>query len=308
MDTAIKYRKIFIMTLPRSGSTLLGQILAGHDEIFHLGESLYWKILNPQENPCSCGQLNCQFLRQVHRRVNEKNLSEPLFKIWKMVDKKFWPEKPADKNIFAEKRRSAIREKSFDYWLRRCPASLDVIMKIYKHYSDKEVYVDNTKLHYIGEKLARRKEWGVIILLRDPRGIMLSYRRAGVRKGDFRKAESVLPFCYEFIQSVERLKDDKNVLVVRYEDMCAAPASTFQKITKFIGVPYQEEMIDFNKKKNSARGHVLKGNRFLYEKRDIEIEKADNGWRRDLSAKELKKLYNRKKLIHLYRRFGYFHE
>lgn len=296
------------MTMPRSGATLLGQMLGGHEDIFHIGESMYWNILNPNTVLCSCGRVGCSFLVKISREINKKDLSNPLLKVWQIVDKKFWPNKPIDKDTLMQRDSENVNPNMLDYWLKRCPSSLDAIIDIYKQYSNKTVYVDNTKLYCIGEELAKKKDWGVIILLRDPRGIMFSYKKAGIRKGDFRKAESVLPFCYEFMRSVETIQNNHNVLILKYEDMCLDPKNILRLSSKFIGISYQDLMVDFSKKKNNERGHVLKGNRFLYQQKDIKIEKEDNGWKSNLSKKELKKLYDDTKLMNLYKQFGYFYE
>ena len=63
----------------------------------------------------------------------------------------------------------------------------------------KDVFIDNTKLHNIGEKLIALSNWKIIVLLRDPRGIMCSYKLAGISKKDFRGAKSVLTDLVDFM-------------------------------------------------------------------------------------------------------------
>ena len=48
-----KLNKVFIMTTPRSGSTLLGQQLGINNRIFHIGESSYWDLLPLNKIQCS---------------------------------------------------------------------------------------------------------------------------------------------------------------------------------------------------------------------------------------------------------------
>ena len=41
-------QNVYIASLPRSGSTLLGMILNQADGCAYIGESFYWKKLNPK--------------------------------------------------------------------------------------------------------------------------------------------------------------------------------------------------------------------------------------------------------------------
>lgn len=300
----MRYRKLFIMTLPRSGATLLGQQLGIHSQIFHLGESMYWEILNPKDNPCSCGKDGCKFLCKISKTIQKERLALPLLKAWQIIDKKYWPNKSVSfDGVFLQKQKNEIE--SLKYWLDLCPIALEKIIKIYQKHTTKKIFIDNTKLFDIGERLAFNNSWGVIILLRDPRGIMFSYKNAGIRKGDGRTAESVLPFCRDFIRTADKMRGLKNVHVVKYEDFCNDHATTLRALCNFIGVRFEKTMMDpFNKRKGT-RGHVLKGNRLLWSKK-INRLMLDDGWRSHLNKSELNKLYAQKLIIKGYRSFGYF--
>lgn len=300
------YKKLFLMALPRSGSTLLGQVMAGHSRIYHLGESMYWELLNPKYNRCSCGKINCRFLNKIYKNFKDKHLGQPLLKAWQIIDKKYWPGKKISVDSVIQNQKQKINPKSLNYWIKRCPNALEKIINIYEKYTKKDIFLDNTKLHLIGKLLSLRNDWGIIILLRDPRGIMLSYRNAGIRKKDFRKAESVLPYCYEFIKSVFNIKNRRNVFIIKYEDFCLKTSKIVKEMCNFIGVFYEPLMTNFNVLGMNKRGHVLKGNRLLYNK--INSIKPDENWKQDLTDQELKNLYRHKKLIKLYREFKYFND
>lgn len=208
--TRQKYSKIFIMTLPRSGSTALGQILAGHPDVCHMGESMYWDLLSPVDIVCSCGKKNCKFLGDIYRNLKSRHAARPLLRFWQIIDKKYWPNKPRSNESLIPEGNKIPMKSSASYWLARCASSLDLIIKAYRQATRKKIYIDNSKLHHIGLRLALKKDWGIIVLLRDPRGIMSSYKNAGKRKGDFRTAESVLPFCLDFIKAVNKIKNAPN--------------------------------------------------------------------------------------------------
>ena len=264
MTNSIKYKKVFIMTMPRSGSTLLGLILGGHNKIFHIGESIYWELLNSQNTICSCGKINCKFLFKIYNLINKNHAAKPLLKIWQIIDKKYWPSKKISPGNIIQNSKIKINPNSLNYYLKQCKHSLEQIINFHKKFSKKEIYIDNSKLYNIGERLSKNKNWGIIILLRNPLGIMWSYKKAGIRKKDFRTAGSVLPFCYDFLKSAKKLQNKKNVITIKYEDLCADTEKITKNICQFIGVPYQSNMVNFSHLPINKRGHILKGNRLLY--------------------------------------------
>lgn len=304
MSNQIKYKKIFIMTLPRSGSTLLGLILGGHSKIINLGETMYWELLNPQQTTCSCGKFNCKNLNKPHNLINKNHLSKPLLKAWQIVDKKYWPDKII--NSYSIIQGSTVTSSSLDYWVKRCKISLEKIITVYKKfYTRRGIYVTNDKLFHIGESLSRDKSWGVIILLRNPLDIMSSYKNAGIRKKDFRSACSVLPFCYDFLQSVKRISNKENVTIIKYENLCKHPEGVVKDICEFIGIDYQDAMVDFIRHPIDKRGHILKGNRMLYNNMKKILIKTKSGWRKNLTNNEVEELQHYKELIDLYKYFNY---
>lgn len=286
------------MTLPRSGSTLLGQQLGIHSQIFHLGESMFWEIFDPKNNPCSCGKTNCQFLSKVSENIREKHLALPLFRAWQIIDRKYWPKKVSFNDTTLEEQKK-IMTISFKYWLNLCPSALEKIIKTYQKHSPKRVFVDNTKLFHIGERLASNNDWGIIILLRDPRGIMWSHKRDG------RTAESILPFCRDFICVVKKMRNLKNVHIVKYEDFCNDHATILQAICNFIGVQFEKKMENPFYNKKTTRGHVLKGNRMLWLKNCNLPILLNDTWKSNLNENELNKLYTQKLIVKLYHSFGY---
>lgn len=296
----MKYKKLFIMTLPRSGSTLLGQQLGINSQIFHLGESMYLETINPEYNLCSCGKISCQFLSKVLKNIRKEHSALPLLRVWQITERKYWPRKNTSLIDIISETQKKIENISFKHWLSLCPTALEKIIKTYQKHSSKKIFLDNTKLFNIGEYLAtNNSDWGIIILLRDPRGIISSYKRDG------RAMEDILPLCRDFMRSVKKIQNFKNVHIVKYEDFCANPAAILQTICNFIGVPFEKTMKDPFYSKKTTRGHVLKGNKVLWlEKTDLPILLNDS-WKSSLNECELNKLYDQKLIVKLYRPFGY---
>ncbi len=297
-------KKIFILTTPRSGSTLLGQQLGTNTKIFHIGESSYWDLLTLDNIECSCGEKRCKFLSKLAPEIQTKHFARPLLKVWQIIDNKYWPNKKIAKGSVFEHQKVKIIPNSLNNWLKKCPDALDHIINIYSKYTTKNVFVDNTKLHIIGEKLVTRDDWKLIVLLRDPRGIMCSYKLAGISKGDFRKAESVLPYLADFMSTVQRVVKNGNVTLVRYEDFCKNPSDILSKLCDFIGVTYENDMSKLFTLDKASRGHVIKGNRLLRAKK-IENILEDKKWKTVLTDDEIATLYSNKDLIETYRKYGY---
>jgi len=305
MSKEAKFENLYMMTLPRSGSTLIAQHIGEHSEIFHIGESMYWDMLDPRDTTCSCGQMNCEFLSRVAQEVKGKHYAQPLLKVWQIVDNRYWPKKKVSGDSVIQEGDKIPSELSMKYWLSLCPSALEHIIQAYRKHNPKGIYLDNTKLFHIAEMLiAERENWGVIALLRDPRGIMSSYKNTGIRKGDFRKAESVLPFCLDFLNSLTKNKDSKKVTVIKYEDFCINPKETLIGICEFVGVIFEESMLNSINSSPEARGHVLKGNRLLRLDRQIQISE-DKSWQHNLTKEELRALYDNEALLNLYIKYGY---
>jgi hypothetical protein len=305
MSKERNFENLYMMTLPRSGSTLIAQHIGEHDKIFHIGESMYWEMLDPENTTCSCGQTNCEFLSQVAQEIKGRHYAQPLLKIWQIIDNKYWPEKKVSADSIIQSRTGVPPESSVEYWLSLCPSALEQIIAAYRKHSPKEIYLDNTKLFHIAERLiAERDNWGIIALLRDPRGIMSSYKNTGIRKGDFRKAESVLPFCFDFLNSLAKHEESNKLKVIRYEDFCISPRETLVGLCEFEGIVFDERMLNPINSSVEARGHVLKGNRLLRSDRPIQISE-DRSWQHNLTPEELNTLYDNEALLNLYVKYGY---
>lgn len=299
-----KPKKVFIMTTPRSGSTLLGQQLGINTRIFHIGEASYWDILPMGNIRCSCGNFKCNFLSELTPEIQSKHLARPLLKAWQIIDNKYWRDKKIAEGSVFEYQKIKIVPRSLDYWLSRCPQALDDIIKVYSNHTPKDVFVDNTKLHLIGERLTNLPDWKIVVLLRDPRGVMCSYKLAGISKKDFRKAESVLPYLDDFMDSINKVLGKSSVTLVRYEDFCINPRMVLKELCNFIEVPYESNMSELFTTNKEFRGHVIKGNRLLKAKQ-IKNILEDKKWKTELTDNELNTLYRNENLILSYRKLGY---
>lgn len=77
---------VYIASLPRSGSTLLGMILNQSNACFTAGEAFYWgNGKKKAENiRCSCGKTGCFFLKDIEWDVRK---NKKILQITKTVSK-----------------------------------------------------------------------------------------------------------------------------------------------------------------------------------------------------------------------------
>lgn len=299
------FDSLYMATLPRSGSTLIAQHIGENNSIFHIGESMYWEMLDPKNEVCSCGSKGCNFLQEIASSLTETHIARPLLKVWQIIDRKYWPNKITYGDSVIQNNDNVPNDSELSYWLGQSPQALDFIVSVYREHTPKKVFLDNTKLHHIAERLIQdKKNWGIIALTRDPRGMMSSFKNAGVRKGDFRKANSILPLCFEFGKFILKYQQDKKIKIIKYEDFCKNPKEVLTKVCDFIGVDFEEKMLNPINSTQESRGHVLKGNHLLKSVKLISIEE-DKSWQKNLTQEELDSFYKNEELVNLYIKLGY---
>jgi len=88
----------------------------------------------------------------------------------------------------------------------------------------------------------------------------------------------------EFIKQKVSMASIKkaSILTVRYEDLCKNPSKELRRICKWLGIFYEEQMLDFRKDK-----HVIWGNPMLYRKEENRIY-LDEKWKKELSTADLR--------------------
>ena len=90
----------------------------------------------------------------------------------------------------------------------------------------------------------------------------------------------------------------RNVFLLRYEDLCANSTESLQRICDFLEVSYEERMHAFK----AHKGHLLMGNHMMYDSNQGVTE--DLRWRDALSTEE-KLLFQREDLVQAYAHIGY---
>ena len=127
-------------------------------------------------------------------------------------------------------------------------ASWDLVLSKERKRSGKNVLVEKTQRTAIDWKKVTQclPNARYIFLLRHPASIAASWKDAKPKKSD----EDIYSGVLKYMNAVEAAREnlgDKGV-TVRYEDITNDPAYEMQRLCEFIGVNYEEDMIEYGKK------------------------------------------------------------
>jgi hypothetical protein len=106
--------------------------------------------------------------------------------------------------------------------------------------------------------LAHFSEAKFIHLVRDPRDMALSWKSSPAHRGGVVRAARIWRDDQSDAMNLAScLADTRRVYVMRYEDLIAAPEMSLRKLSGFIGVPYDPNMLDYHMRdltrRNAAR-------------------------------------------------------
>jgi len=306
---------IYICSAGHSGSTLLDLLLGSHSCVASLGEIHQLTKSLALNTICSCGSpvRSCPLWNAVVHRVGNElgidifsnpyalNLGYP--RSVTLVDPRF-------QTPWYLTRRTLVLGLTYLHhrspcdWLPPQPPSvahgLDNNVRIFEAVRatlDLDMIVDSSKSYLKGVSLYRRYPDSVRILLltRDGRGVYASnLKRGRSRVQSVRSWRNVYERALPLLQG--RVKS-AHWQIVRYEDLTVSPAETLRGICKFLGLSFEERMLDFRWKPH----HVTDGNDMRLAA-SAEITR-DESWRTTLSPGDL--AYFDRKAGWLNRRLGY---
>lgn len=284
-----KEQNVYIASLPRSGSTLLGMVLNQGEKSGYIGESFYWGKLNPKKETCVCKVFGCKTLSAIYEEVVNNNsilkISDVLPALDGILQKGDIPIKYIEKKLKHDIDRSCV--------------GFGEEANIFRRRLNKNIIINSSSNIVIAERLARDFNWKVIVLIRDPRGVIFSMKNAAIRHETEIPKDLWVNYIINFIKRAELLCKYKNVLTVRYEDICRNPKKEIKRVCNFLQIDFQDNMLQY--KQN--RGHFLMANRMCFD--DNEIICEDNRWIKFLSDDEKNIISNNKILVNYYQGFGY---
>lgn len=164
-----------------------------------------------------------------------------------------------------------------DERVAHCIGLAESVAEIY----GKDIFFDTSKtpaaVIHLKKKL--KCEFKVVFLLRDGRGVLGSYLK---KKIPLSESEIVRLWkkVNRKIEHVLKYVSEENVCIVLYEDLCAFPEKTLERICDFIGVDYEGNCMKYWEHEH----HIIGNNMRLDVKRAI---RHDEGWRRILTPRQL---------------------
>lgn len=213
---------LFVISSPRSGSTMLERMLESHSQI--------------AGGP-------------------EPHLLTPLahLGVWDKVDKA-----PYDHVLAAESQKLFVDQlpgKEQDYW-DACRAYCDVLYGRFLESHGGEVCLDKTPayalvLPFIAKVFPDAK---YVVLTRHPLATFSSYANSFF-DGDYETAQNFNPLLNRYVPAIAAFLRQQDVpgLHVRYEDLVADPEAWMERISSYVGVPYEPETVNYGDRAGGER-------------------------------------------------------
>lgn len=303
---------VYILAASHSGSTLLAMLLNAHPEICTVGELKATALGDPDAYRCSCQQRirECPFWNGIRTDMGERGLA---FDITQAGTDIRYGASPYVRRLLRPLHRGPAAELIRDLalslspvWRRQLPciqAMNTALMECVLARSGKRIIVDSSKIGIRLKYLLRNPHLDVrvIRLVRDGRGVALTYvdperfadakdpQLRGGGAGTSRETERIpmAEAAREWLRSNEEAEailgqlDPTAWTEVRYEELCAQPEATLQKIYSFLGVGRGRPPSDFR----AVEHHVVGNGMRLDAKSEIQL---DERWRKNLRDSDLK--------------------
>jgi hypothetical protein len=276
-------RILYIAGIPRTGSTILGQILGDIPEVTFLGElNQFWRRLANSEL-CSCGHSlpECQFWAKVIKEGFGELTSEDSARLNKLewaVRRKLQLNllTPMRTNIKEEERFQQVAEAR----MRLYCAIADVAKTPWIVDSGKDPWVGSILAHFLSDR------FHTVHVVRDPRGVAFSWQKAVrsdsepgymPRKGPGLAALSWVSHNLTIQFLLQRLSASYSRL--RYEDLAADPEAVVSNLTRSIGIDVNQ--LSSRQSKNGPGDlHWVAGNPRVRQSSRARLEiKLDEEWR-----------------------------
>lgn len=264
---------IFVTGAPRSGTTLLRLLLTTHSDICIPPESLFFVALEPKY-----GNANIQvedFLNDIYSK------DFPKFCEWKIDRKLLLNNLKSYRKLsyaLAVKTVYQTYRQQFDptasIWGDKNPCHIHHVDKIWRLFPESKVIliVRDFRACYSSMKNIVEKEQGAKKIWTGPRTL----------EGMTRQWSQVVDLVDKNYQKNEQF------YLVYYEDLVREPVVQLTKICEWIGVDFQELMLNFYQK-NTELGLVLPSQLVLNPNtfKPIDVERI-NTWQGELSFAEVK--------------------
>jgi hypothetical protein len=287
---------VYLVSTPFSGSTLLALLMDAHPEVASVGEvnnavGALFRSGRIERYLCSCGvQIECcPFWKRVQRRCAEQGMTLDVHDFDTDLDTglgdrinqilfgalgDFWTLQVV-LNRFLDYipayRQRVVRTVNRNLMIAQ--AVCDETQKSTFFDASKKVWNATLLLHH------KNQDFKLIHLVRDPRGVMNSYRK---HRGDtvYQHAARYWKRVQLATQHLRSCLPQDAYLLVKYEQLCANPVEILGEICRFLNV----EVLDLE---CAARGqtHHLIGNQMRLQ--TFTGLQLDEAWRHELTPAEI---------------------
>jgi hypothetical protein len=260
---------VFILSLPRSGSTLLSIIMGAHSQIYCPPEP--WFLLR---------------LAEVYGEPTSERIFDDYYA--SLATKAFMNEESFLKSAraFALQTYNDILEKE-----------------------KRTIFVDKTPRYYhildfIDQLFPKAKK---IWLKRNPLDVAASYKRSWNIGIDVLTGRESAPAAFDFIEGLYRFveyfdNESPYKFEIGYENIVTSPKKTIEDLCRFCEIPFEHEMLQLAKNKEQFRKSVV-GDKSVLEKEVLDAGSV-HCWRSGLTEKEVASLFGTI-ASHVFERMGY---
>lgn len=258
-----KSSPIFILGAQRSGTTLLRLLVNSHSKIAIPEEGGFWMPLLRKYGSKHGRLLSDHEIKSIIKYIRTSDQ----FKLWLINADEYFENIIMGNNIsFSDFMYGLYHEyavsQNKDVWGDKTPSFFRMIPEISKIFP-------NAKFIHI---------------IRDGRDLFLSWRKIDPTK------KNISVVALEWLYKVKKANDDLNrfckdrFISIRYEDLVQDPEKNINEVCKFIGIDYENEMMNYWKKSNQFIG---KHHSDLIFRPVSSI--STKKWKRELTKKEIRK-------------------
>ncbi|MEA3413677.1 MAG: sulfotransferase [Pseudomonadota bacterium] len=237
----------FIVGPPRSGTTLMGRILARHTDIESPGESHFFEDVWSRREEIGSLEKDASLDKAVKRTLS-------------LFGRYNFPETQAivSRTIDAARLKARVKAGGAGY-----PVLYSEFMTMLAEQSGKRWFCDDTPKHlfYLDDILELYPETRVLCMIRDPRDYLASYKNYWRRSTESDRVRKLYhPILTTMLWQgsaglVLKYAEHPRVKLVHYENLVRHPAEEIRSICGFLGIEYTPGLLEVESDNSSYGGH-----------------------------------------------------
>lgn len=206
---------IFLISQPRAGSTMTQKILGSHSDVHTTSEP--WLMLHPMYSLKKSG---------IYTEYSSKLAEIALENLLSQIENGFEIYLEEIRNMYSSIYSKLLKTTGKTFFLDKTPRYYFIINELYNCFPDSKI----------------------IILIRNPLSVLSSIINTWIHDDWYKLSDFRYDLMYApdlLIKGIEKL-DDK-VMCIQYEEIIVNPEIEIKKICNFIGLDFQNKMIEYGK-------------------------------------------------------------